>query len=360
MKKNLLAVLGLAAIAGASSCSEDFNVAAPYRNTTVATGLFSLNDTANGNSHYIRIQKAFMDEHQSAYDMAKVSDSSFYPESAIEVKIKEISGANVVSTTILNRVDLAAEGFTKDDGTFFTSPNYGYKYQHSLNTAYIYRLIITNKNTGEVDSAQTGVITNDNTVFRVSEFTLNNYMITFTTVKEGQQGVFTWNVRTPPNSQTYDGIIRFRWVDKNTSTNEETDHYADWRFASNVLGTSSSAITLKVDYSSFFSFLAGAMGPAPVGIERYMDSCDLFCYAGDSTVYHYQQYASLTGGLTGDQIKPFYSNVRSSVKGTYPVGIFATRAYVSSFNVPIDPMSLDSLKVNPQTISLNIKGTSDH
>jgi len=355
MKKNLLAVLGLATIVGASSCSEDFKIAAPYRNVTAATGLFSTNDTA----HYIRIQKAFMDENMSAYDMAKTSDSSFYPENTIEVKIKELNGSNVVSATILNRVDLNEEGYRKEDGTFFTSPNYAYKYKHTLNTSYVYRLVITNKNTGEVDSAQTGVITNNNTVFKVAEFANNNYIITFTTTKPGQVGVFSWNVRTPPNSQTYDGIIRFRWVDKNTATNEQTDHYADWRFASNVLA-SSVTVTLKVDYPSFFTFLASAMGPAPAGIERYMDSCDLFCYAGDTTVYQYQQYSQLTGGLTADQIKPIYSNIRSSVKGTYPIGIFATRAYVTSFNVPIDPMSLDSLKVNPQTVSLNIKGTSDH
>lgn len=355
MKKNLLAVLGLAAIVGASSCSEDFDVAAPYRNITVATGLFSTNDTA----HYIRIQKAFMDEHQTAYNMAQVSDSSFYPESAIEVKIKELSGNNVVSTTILNRVDLNNEGYTKEDGTFFTSPNYAYKYKHALNTAYTYRMVITNKNTGEIDSAQTGIITNNNGSFVVVQFKSNNYTIVFTTTVPGKVGEFTWNVGAPANAKTFDGVIRFRWVDKNTSTNQQTDRYADWRFASNVLATGS-ALTLKVDYPAFFSFLAGAMGPAPAGIQRYMDSCDLFCYAGDTTVYNYQQYASLTGGLTGDQIRAIYSNIHSSVPGTYPVGIFATRSYVQSLKVPIDPASLDSLKTNPTTASLNIVGTSDH
>jgi hypothetical protein len=95
MKKILLSALGLASVIGVTSCSEDFKIAAPYKNIMVATGLLNMGDTA----HYIRIQKAFMDENKSAIDMAKVSDSSFFAPGVLDVSIKEFNLNNSLLNT---------------------------------------------------------------------------------------------------------------------------------------------------------------------------------------------------------------------------------------------------------------------
>lgn len=359
MKKILLSALGLASVLGIASCSEDFKIAAPYKNVTIVNGLIDMGDTA----HYIRIQKAFMDENKSAIDMAKVSDSSFFPESSLQVTVKEFNGNNsLMSTTTLQRVDLGQEGYTKSDGTFFTTPNYGYKFKKALSASNTYRLIVKNLTTGEVDSAQTGIINNDPQSFYAYELRTSGFAIEFTTTKPGQKATFSLLVRVPGGSastQLLDGVIRFHWVDKNTSTGAETENSYDWQFASNT-GPFATTTTLSVAGSSFFSVLEGAMGPAPAGIERYMSNCDVFLWAGDATIYNYQQYTLSAFGLTADQIKPIYSNVSSSVSGTYPVGIFASRAVNTSTGVPIGTASLDSLMVNPTTANLNIKGISGH
>ena len=150
MKKLLLSFLVLSSVLGFQSCSEDFEVAAPYKPVTVVYGMLNMKDTA----HYVRIQKTFLDENKNAFDMAKVSDSNFYKEADIEVMIKELSGNAVVGQPImLKRVEMTAEGYPKDPGTFFTSPNYAYKFKHPLNPAYTYRLVINNKATNTMDSA---------------------------------------------------------------------------------------------------------------------------------------------------------------------------------------------------------------
>ncbi|MBS1689466.1 MAG: hypothetical protein JSS96_12130, partial [Bacteroidetes bacterium] len=59
-----------------SSCSEKFKVAAPYKSITVAYGLMDMSDTA----HYVRIQKAFLDENKSAITMAQNPDSNYFPQ----------------------------------------------------------------------------------------------------------------------------------------------------------------------------------------------------------------------------------------------------------------------------------------
>ena len=85
MKKLVLSAIGLAVMLGLHSCSEDFEITAPYKDITVAYGILNITDTA----HYIRIQKAFLDENKSAIDMAKVADSNFYAQ--LDVKVKEIN-----------------------------------------------------------------------------------------------------------------------------------------------------------------------------------------------------------------------------------------------------------------------------
>lgn len=117
MKNKISTILLLIVVIGFSACNDKLNIAAPYKNITVVYGLLNIADTA----HYIRIQKAFMDENKSAIDMAKVADSSFY--GALKVSVKEISAAGVLLNTIpLDKVDLLNEGYPKDQGAFFQHP----------------------------------------------------------------------------------------------------------------------------------------------------------------------------------------------------------------------------------------------
>ena len=352
MKNIFAGVLACTAAVLLHSCSEDFNVAAPYKEVTVGYGLLNMADTA----HYIRVQKAFLDETKSAVEMAQVSDSSYY--TALEVRMKELSSTgSVVSETVLPRVSLDAEGYPKQPGAFFTVPNYAYKYRHTLDPANRYRLVIRNSSTGKTDSAETAVISSnpadDPSDFSVYQFRQAIFDIVF---ENGGRpnGTFYINIKAPANARLYEGIIRFRWVDRNTQTGEQTDHYADWSFAS--LDNEGAALTMSTDQSGFYTFLANAMQSPPANTERYMDSCDMFVWAATADLYMYRQYEMAAGGLTGGQIKPHYTNF----KGDNVLGLFASRAMKAKLQIPINPTSLDSLKVNPVTQSLNIRGVADH
>jgi hypothetical protein len=351
MKKLIFSAFGLAAMLGLHSCSEDFEVAAPYKDITVAYGMMNIADTA----HYFRIQKAFLDEHKSAIDMAKVADSNFYQ--SLDVKVREINTAtgSVLSTTSLNRVDLINEGYPKQPGAFFEAPSYAYKYKKTLNANYTYRLVITNTATGQVDSAQTAVLSDDPSLFYVTQFNQLSYTIGF--VNSNPNLKFAWNPVVPPLSAYYEGIIRFHWVDKNTQTNVQTDHYADWTWSTK---TKDDNLKMEMTFDLFYSFLADAIGPAPANTERYMDSCDLFVWAADTTYYNYRRFVNAQGGITADEIKPTYTNFRSNTTQKGVLGILASRAVKSLPNVPINDVSIESLKSNALTRNLNVKGRSDH
>ncbi len=352
MKKIPGGVLALLLTTGAISCSEDFNVAAPYKEVTVGYGLLNMADTA----HYIRIQKAFLDESKSALDMAKDADSSFYR--SLDVRIREINVNNaVIGETVLSRVDLTAEGYPKEQGDFFNTPHYAYKYKQTLNPANRYRLVIKNTETGKTDSAETAVISNNATEepgdFTVFEFRRTDFTVNFVNANR-PNGQFTINLRAPANARLYEGVIRFHWVDKNIHTNEEKRHSADWNFAGGDY--TANGFSMSVEQSKFYPYLINTMQPAAADIERYIDSCDIFVWAATEEVYTYRQYQMASGGLTGDQIKPNYTNF----KGEDVLGLFASRAVKYKLQIPFSDATLDSLQLHPDVLSLKIRGVADH
>lgn len=310
-KLSIAFAAGLLAIAGLSGCSEKIEVAAPYKDYTVVAGLLDMDDTA----HYIRIQKAFLDGSKSAVDMAKEVDSNFYAQ--IDVKIKVLSSGSLIDTITPVRVDLNSEGYSKEDGTFFTSPNYAYKFTDALNPAYRYRLVITHAN-GDVDSAETAIINTDPAIFDVARFSDSAYKLDFKDTSASRQ--FSLGGRVPPAAieGVIEGIIRVRW----TEDGSPVQHSADWRFASVTVPSNSSGFNLVSKNVEFFAFLHSALGIAPAGKARRMGLSDVIIYAGTKDLIQYQIITQAQSvGLTSSEIKPSFTNI----KGKNVLGLFTSR-----------------------------------
>jgi len=339
MKKLLVSTVILSLALGLHSCSEDFEVSAPYKDITVVYGLLNMRDTA----HYVRIQKAFLDENKSAIDMAKEADSNFH--NSLDVRVKELSGAAVVDVIQLQRVDMNTEGYPKQPGAFFTSPNYAYKFKKALNPANRYRLVILNNNTGDVDSSEISIVDSND-------------------IKVTWKPVFSFGRLVPATSAKYqifvnpttdvrylEGVVRFHWVDSNLNTGELRNDSTDYMFASKA----PDGQAMEVLHTSLYTALKDAMQPPPADIVRLMDSVDMFIYGGGVDFYNYITTTQLqSGGLTADQVKPIYTNL----KGGDVYGIFSTRNYAADYNIPIDDLTIDSLRLNAITAPLMIRGRS--
>lgn len=362
MKKTLL-LLVLPLMLAVSSCKDDFEVAAPYQQITVAYAIFNKADK----SHYVRIQKAFLDNNKSSIDMAKEPDSSFYKDLTVVMKEFNNETGNLVKTIPMTRVDLNIEGYPKDEAGsqgFFTKPSYAYKLMFpnvtdSLNPFLKYRLVIKNNATGRVDSSDFFAIVNSNrdnnpSSFYISTFTNLNYALNF--AKTEFQAKYTLSGKIPRNAKMIEGIIRFHMVEKDLNTGTKKNLSADLTFGTFVSTGTSEQFKLEIPNSSFYGFLYDAFGAAPVGVQRYIDSCDFFIYAGSHELYNYYSLALIqNSSLLGDQIKPIYSNMRG--ENTY--GILASRALNTYLKVPIDEVTIDSIKLNKITKPLNIIGRSD-
>lgn len=360
MKKLLIPVL-LAAALGTQSCKDDFEVAAPYKEIMMTYGIINAADTA----HYIRIEKAFLDNNKSAIDMSQVADSSYFKN--LTVVMKEYEGDALRRIIPMYRVDMKLEGYPKDAAGsqgFFTDPHYAYKLKTSnnpdsvLNPYRKYRLVVTNTEAGRTDSSDIFYVVNTDkeknpNSFYISNFSNAGYTLNF--AKTTLKAALTLSGTTPRNGRMIEGIIRFHYVEKDNSTGQKTRKSADFTFGRDTkAGTEQ--FRMEVLNSAFYGFLYDAMGQAPANVVRYLDSCDFIIYCGGNELYNYTQLASIqSGSLIGEQIKPMYSNMR----GDNAYGIITSRALNVRKNVPIDLITIDSIKLNPITKSLNIVGLSE-
>ena len=138
MKKLLLLLPVLALIL--SQCSNDFDVTADWKEIPVVYAFLNPKDSA----HYIRVEKAFLDPETSAYTIADIADSLYYPADAIAVFIEKTSSGQRFQLT---RVDGNLEGYVRDTGIFAHAPNWLYKLKPAAGNPVIlpgekYRLVI--------------------------------------------------------------------------------------------------------------------------------------------------------------------------------------------------------------------------
>lgn len=337
----------LACAAALVSCKNKFEVAAPYKNITVVYGLLDMVDTA----HYVRIQKAFMDNNKSAFDMAKEPDSSFYKNLTVTMKELSESGALIASYP-MDLVDLTAEGYAKDSGTFFDTPNLAYKFKAALNPAHSYRLVVYNGTTGVTDSAETPVLDADPAVFGLVEWKVPTQVITFSRefTFDGKN-LFEKNYQAtlPKNAAMSQLYLRFHWIDSNLSTGTSVRRSADFSGFYQDAGNPS---IIKVRNRDIYAFLNETLGaPASANQYRYFDSCDMILYIAGNEYKRYQELNTNMGGLTSSEVKPQYTNI----KGENVLGLFSTRTRASRFQIPISKDTRDSIALNPRTANLNIR-----
>lgn len=352
MKKIIQSILLLASTSSIVACNEKLNIAAPYKNITVVYGLLNMADTA----HYVRIQKAFMDENQSAIDMAQVADSSFY--NALNVVVKEFTAAGSLVTTIpLAKVDLAKEGYPKETGAFFNTPNYAYKFKHPLNPSYNYRVVITNTNTGNVDSATTNILNNnDPSKFGIREWKSGLYQLSFENIfrSNGKMDETSFDADIPLGAGAVELLLRFNWTDSNILTNVATKEFADFNNF-DIVNNFTPGVTTNVNFTTvnknLYDFLAGALGKPKDGNHyRYMDSCDMILYIAGVEYQRYRDLNANKGGLTANEIRPVYSNI----KGKDVMGLFSTRTFTQKLQIPLTKATKDSITYNDITRGLHI------
>ncbi|GBL35394.1 hypothetical protein EMGBS15_09890 [Filimonas sp.] len=341
--KNLFLVF-VSVLFFSTSCNTKFNVGAEYKEVTVVYGLLSLGDTA----HYIKITKGYFDEKMNNLELAKNPDSIYFNNIGVTVLV--MNNGNAIETIPLNRVDLNLEGYVKDSGTFAGSPNYAYKFKKNLDPSKTYRLVVKNLINGKEITGETPVITNSPSTFKFVQPTDNNEELNF--ADPINPYVFTW--RGPATAAFYDVVLRFKYQEVNVATSETTYVVKDVPLIKNIVPISGD-LNASLTSINFFKQLNSAIGEGSLNIKRYVDTPGLYILAGGQELKSYIDVNSAQGGITYDQIKPNYTNL----KGENVFGLLSTRGQMGFENIKFSAATIDSIKNGVYTKNLRILGDSD-
>ena len=202
--------------------------------------------------------------------------------------------------------------------------------------------------TGDIDSSSTAIISSDTTqgnfyVLAFGDYNLAPFTLAFSrTTAVSHRYKLPVSIKSP--AKTLEGIIRFGYWERN-NINADAHKFIDFPFATATVVNNSAE--LVVPNSAFYDFFQEKLGVAPANVQRFLDSnCQMFVYAGSEDFYDYQQItAAQASGLTSNEIKPIYTNL----KGTDVYGLFSTRAVRYAPAIPIDAVTFDSLAANPKT-----------
>lgn len=341
MKKYLvIAIFGCLTLL---SCNDDFKVGANYKDITVVFGLLSHNET----THYIKITKGFYDEKQDNLLLAKIPDSIYFKN--LDVKLERLQNGNVVATKDAKLVDLVQLGIVKDTGIFAHTPNYAYEIKDSLYPTLKYRLRIKNLSNGKEITGETDIINSSQMIFQ-NPF-INTQPLNF--AQDFENSNFSWSA--PPEAVFFDLVMRFYYQEIDNNTLVTTYKFKDLPLALNVPALGAGSITTLVfNNATFYAALNSELKAAPSYISRKVDTPDLMILAGGQILRTYIDATGAQGGITYDQIKPNYTNL----KGEDVLGILSTRAYRVMKEIPFTKSTFDSIISGSLTRNLNFVGIS--
>lgn len=340
MRKYLLLLLLVAAIL--NSCNDNFNPNGDFKPVTIVYALLDAGET----DHYVRIQKAFLDQNTNALTIAEINDSIYYPDDILVILHNNASGAN----DTLKRVNADSLGLVKDTGIFSSQPNILYHLKASLIAGNNYTLSVSSETKPEENVSASETLIDKPFPTYPSGAGATTIIISDT---DGISSNF-FPVRAAP---VYQIVVRFpykEWLASNPS--DVQFKHIDWIAVNNLSPSNLTALVKLVGLPSrnLFRQLESTL---PVGDDyrRQFDAAEgltFFYYAGGEAYYNYIRVQNAQGGITSNEALPNYTNVNNGL------GIFSTRSVATTLGVSIKDEDLDSLSCGCITRNLNFSNSS--
>ena len=307
-------------------CKTDFEVNAPWKETTVVYGLLDVNQPVQ----MIKINKAFLGE-GDANQFAQIPDSSNYNPSDLNVNLLQQKNGITEKTIVLH--DSIIVG--KKGGQFSTQKNIIYVTYEKIDSSRTYKLEVKNLKTGNVCTASTPVIE----TVKYSKIGSKQQQIVFSTSPSTPftNGVYsdpilTWV--TKPNARTYQTNVRLYYTETDVTNGNTEAKYLDW-LQSPVLSNGISGgevLQQKLSGQGFYQYLQSQLS-VNGNLERRVTSMEFTMSVGSDELYNYINVNTPSGDLNQD--KPIYTNISNGL------GIFSSRTNYKAIrylcNVSLSP-----------------------
>ncbi len=325
MKRLLIFLITLTAVI---SCDNELELIEEKKDIPIVYGLLSVSDTAQ----YIRVERAFVDETQSAFELAMDPGALYYPDAVVQLE-----RASTGSLFSLTRVDGTEEGYPRDAGAFAQFPNYLYKIRNDAidlvpGENYILRI---NRGDNQPEVTASSILIEDARIIRPTNTgSLDFDYIQGTNFRwSGGEGAVIFDIYLKINYRERNVVIGGNFESKSVL----------WQMGQSLVNQE-----LEVVGIDFYGFLGGAI-PVDTDVDRRMDDVDVILDSGGEEIREYIQVGSANLGITSSQDIPTYSNLSEGR------GIFSSRNRTWKYGVPLTPGTIDSLVDGTITRDLNFR-----
>ena len=327
-----------------NSCSNDIDLTSEWKDVPIVYGLLSRTDSV----HYIRIEKAFLDDDRSALEIAQIADSIYYPDASLQ--IKKLNSTE--EPLVFEKVDAALEGYEREEGVFTTSPNYIYKMilpvGESLEERAEYEMILDRGENFPIVTSQTTVISD-------IEMTAPKTPDLSTPLNWGDyrwELKIRWRAKAPTAFFDVIMLVNIEEYDVNNPS-EPQQITLEWLLKKNQLARTASSngiisMAMTVPAENFYRFIAAKLEPK-AGVYRKFKDMDLLIRSGGPEFLDFIQLQQANYGITSSQVIPEYSNLSTGL------GIFSSRNKILYEGYQVSNGTVDSLIDSDYTRDLNFR-----
>ena len=325
--KKLMLLIALATLL--SACENELDLIEDWKDIPIVYGIVDPSDTA----HYFRIERAFVSEDRSGYELAAEIDSVYYKNLDASI-LNDDTGVSFP----LELVDGNLEGYVRTDGLFPQSPNYLYKVMsEDLALKGDEEITLKFKREGIDEVVQSSIRTVGKYNFvRPRPDDPEKINLSY-----ANHLTIRW-IRSD-NAVAYEVYIIVRYLEANTSDYIFEPKEVLWEAASNVEDNS-----VMLESKNFYLFMNSALEASP-NLVRQFDELEFRVVAIGKELDDYIDIGGANLGITASQEIPQYSNLSEGL------GVFSSKWEIALDGLYLAGPTLDSLKYGIYTKDLNFE-----
>ncbi|MEM6318858.1 MAG: hypothetical protein AAF960_14395 [Bacteroidota bacterium] len=318
------------------ACSNELELNAPAKEIPIVYGLLSPSDDV----HYIRVERAFIDEQTSALELAQRPESLYFDDVSVT-----LTNQTSDQTFNLEEVDGRQFGLERTDGIFATAPNILYRITNDeiqLQAGTSYELTIRQPN------SETPLATASTTI--LGDLRLNRPLAVDQKsplrILPSNDLTIVWGADETAKIFDVTMLINYEEFNPNDASLlvEKTIAWPMERSRIAVDGPN----RIEPEGSEFYAFLRASIEENP-NVQRIIRSVDFQIDAGGEELLNYINVGSANTGITSAQLVPTYTNLSSGL------GIFASRNSILVKGFPLDNQTKEELRTNELTKDLNFR-----
>lgn len=309
-----------------SACDNTVDINAPWKEVLVVYGLLNPTDSV----HFIKINKAFLNENTGALEAAATSDSLYFDD--LEVKVIRVED-NVIFTCIQDN------SIRKDSGLFAYDRNTLWTFKSRLSQFNNYRIDITRRSTGLKVTAQTAICGPASVLAPAQDTfsTLNLQLENIPVIYSSGQNTGAYDVQMELVYDEFPAADTFIKTRKSITWNMLRDQRTNF-FGGGV------RLTNIIPRTAFFQFVAARIKADPL-LRRRVQHVNIRFYGGAPQLVDYISVSEPSIGIVQKQAD--YTNI------TNGLGIFSSRYIQTIPRVKLDQNSKLVFNARPEIKPLN-------